>query len=137
MSDYVIPSELYYTRDHAWVKVEDGKIRIGVSDFMQKLAGEITFIRIPRVNKALASGATLCSIQSGKWAGKIKVPMNGTVLESNTALTTNPGLLNSACYTDGWICIIQPDDLTAGLGELLHGEETDKFFAEESAKHAK
>lgn len=137
MSEYVIPGELYYTNDHAWVKVEDGKIRIGVSDFMQKLAGEITFIRVPRANKTLAAGATLCSIQSGKWAGKIKVPMNGTVVDTNTELTTNPGLLNSDCYGAGWICVMEPDNLAAGLSELLHGEEADKFFTEESAKHSK
>jgi Glycine cleavage system H protein (lipoate-binding) len=137
MSEYVTPGELYYTRDHAWVKVEDGKIRIGVSDFMQRLAGEITFIRIPRANKTLAVGATLSSIQSGKWAGKLKTPMSGTVVETNSNLTTNPSLLNSDCYGEGWICVMQPDDLTAGLAELLHGEEADKFFTEESAKHAK
>lgn len=136
MSQYNTPSELYYTQDHAWVKVEDGKIRIGVSDFMQKLAGEITFIRIPRANKALAAGATLCSIQSGKWAGKIKVPMNGTVIEANSELTTNPKLLNEDSYNSGWICVMEPENLAAGLAELLHGEEADRFFTEEHAKHS-
>ena len=97
MAQYVIPQALYYTQDHAWVKVENGLIRIGMTDFMQKLAGEITFIRIPRVGKTLAAGATLCSIQSGKWAGKIKVPMSGTVLETNTGLTTQPKRLNEDC----------------------------------------
>jgi len=137
MSQYNTPGELYYTQDHAWIKVEDGKIRIGVSDFMQKLAGEITFIRIPRANKSLAAGATLCSIQSGKWAGKIKVPMNGTVVEANSELTTNPKLLNEDCYASGWICVMEPENLEAGLVGLLHGEEADRFFTEEHAKHSK
>ncbi len=137
MSQYLTPQGLYYTQDHAWVQVEGDKIRIGMTDFMQKLAGEITFIRIPRVNKNLAAGTTLCSIQSGKWAGKVKVPMNGTVLESNSALTTNPKLLNEDCYGTGWICVLQPDDLTAALTELLHGDEADRFFTEEHAKHVK
>lgn len=136
MSQYEIPKELYYTQDHAWVKVEGNTVRIGVSDFMQKLAGEITFIRVPRIGKALAEGATLCSIQSGKWAGKIKVPMSGKVLEANSALTTNPKLLNDDCYGAAWICVMEPDNLEEGLKTLFHGEAADKFFTEEHAKHS-
>ncbi|MEN6567970.1 MAG: glycine cleavage system protein H [Veillonellales bacterium] len=137
MSKYVIPQELYYTEDHAWIKLEGNTVRIGISDFMQQLAGEITFIRVPRVGKTLAAGATLSSIQSGKWAGKLKVPMNGKVLETNSALTTNPKLLNDDCYGQGWICVMEPEDLAGSLGTLLHGETAEKFFAEEEAKHAK
>ncbi|CQR73491.1 Glycine cleavage system H protein [Sporomusa ovata DSM 2662] len=137
MEQYNIPQGLYYTHDHAWVKVEGNTIRIGVTDFLQKLAGEITFIRIPRVGKALAAGATLSSIQSGKWAGKIQVPMAGKVLEANGELPTNPKLLNSDSYDAGWICVMEPDDLAAGLQNLIHGDDADKFFTEEHAKYAK
>ncbi|MDR3589225.1 MAG: glycine cleavage system protein H [Negativicutes bacterium] len=137
MAKYNIPQDLYYTRDHAWVRVEGNNIRIGVTDFMQQLAGEITFIRIPRAGKALAEGATLSSIQSGKWAGKIQVPLAGKVLEANMALPANPQLLNSDCYGAGWICVMEPDELTGGLQKLLHGPVADNFFAEEEVKHAK
>lgn len=137
MAQYEIPQGLYYTRDHAWVKVEDNTIRLGITDFMQKLAGEITFIRIPRVGKTLAAGATLSSIQSGKWAGKIQVPMAGKVLAANSELPANPKLLNSDSYGAGWICVMEPDDLAAGLQTLIHGDDADKFFTEEHAKFAK
>ncbi len=137
MAQYNIPQDLYYTRDHAWVKVEGANIRIGVTDFMQQLAGEITFIRIPRAGKELVEGATLSSIQSGKWAGKIQVPMTGKVLEVNMALPGTPQLLNSDSYGTGWICVMTPGDLAGGLSKLLHGPEVEKFIAEEAAKHAK
>ena len=137
MAQYNIPHDLYYTRDHAWVKVEGNCIRIGVTDFMQQLAGEITFIRSPRAGKELAEGATLSSIQSGKWAGKIQVPMTGKVLEANTQLPGNPKLLNSDSYGAGWICIMEPNDLAGGLQKLLQGAEADQFIAEEAVKHAK
>lgn len=137
MSQYDIPKGLYYTNDHAWVKVEGNQIRIGITDFMQKLAGEITFIRIPRAGKTLAAGATLSSIQSGKWAGKIQMPMAGKVVEANNELPANPKLLNSDCYGAGWICVMEPDDLAAGLKGLIHGDDADKFFTEEHAKFAK
>ena len=119
------------------MKVEGNRIRIGVTDFMQQLAGEITFIRIPRAGKELAEGATLSSIQSGKWAGKIQVPMTGKVLEANMQLPGNPKLLNSDSYGAGWICIMEPNDLAGGLQKLLQGTEADQFIAEEAAKHAK
>lgn len=137
MAQYNIPQDLYYTRDHAWVKVEGKSIRIGVTDFMQQLAGEITFIRIPRAGKELAEGATLSSIQSGKWAGKIQVPMTGKVLEANTALPGNPQLLNSDSYGAGWICVMEPNDLDGGLQKMLHGPEVEQFIAEEAVKHVK
>lgn len=137
MAQYDIPQGLYYTQDHAWVKVEGTTIRIGITDFMQKLAGEITFIRIPRAGKILTAGATLSSIQSGKWAGKVQVPMSGKVLEVNTQLPTNPKLLNSECYTEGWICVMEPEDLAGGLASLIHGAAADQFFAAEHEKYVK
>lgn len=137
MAQYTIPKDLYYTQDHAWVKVEGNSIRIGITDFMQRLAGEITFIRIPRVGKTLAAGATLSSIQSGKWAGKVQVPMAGKVLEVNTELPTNPKLLNTDSYGAGWICVMEPENLVEGLQGLIHGDNADKFFTEEHAKFVK
>lgn len=137
MAQYNIPQDLYYTRDHAWVKVEGSHIRIGVTDFMQQLAGEITFIRLPRAGKALAEGTTLSSIQSGKWAGKIQVPLAGKVVEANMSLPGNPKTLNSDSYGAGWICVMEPDDLAGGLQKLLHGPAVEQFIAEETAKHVK
>ncbi|MDF2874750.1 MAG: gcvH 2, partial [Sporomusa sp.] len=92
---------------------------------------------IPRVGKALAAGATLSSIQSGKWAGKIQVPMAGKVLEANSELPGNPKLLNSDSYGAGWICVMEPDNLVEGLQSLIHGDDADKFFTEEHAKFVK
>ena len=137
MAQYNIPQDLYYTRDHAWVKVEGNQIRVGVTDFMQQLAGEITFIRLPRAGKALAEGATLSSIQSGKWAGKIQVPLAGKIVEANMALPAGPKALNSDPYGAGWICVMEPDDLAGGLPKLLHGPAVEQFIAEETAKHVK
>jgi len=83
---YDVPDELYYTTDHAWIKVEGNQIRIGVTDFMQQLAGDISFIRVPRADKELPEGKTLASLQSGKWAGKLLVPMSGKVVDANKDL---------------------------------------------------
>ncbi|HOQ10203.1 MAG TPA: glycine cleavage system protein H [Syntrophomonadaceae bacterium] len=133
---YEMPDDLYYTTDHAWVKVEGSKIRIGITDFMQQLAGEITFIRIPRVDKVLEAGKTLASLQSGKWAGKILVPMKGKVVEVNKDLASNPRPLNEDPYGAGWIAVMEPEDLENGLKALLYGEKAVEWVKEEIAKHA-
>ncbi len=134
---YSLPDELYYTRDHAWVKVEGNRIRVGITDVMQKLAGDIAFIRVPRAGKTYEEGKTLASLQSGKWAGKIAAPMAGMVVEGNTTLTTSPGLLNSSPYGEGWIAVMEPADLETGLRTLLYGAEVEPWLLPELEEHEK
>lgn len=133
---YEMPDDLYYTTDHAWVKVEGSRIRIGITDFMQQMAGEITFIRVPRADKEMEVGKTLASLQSGKWAGKIAVPLKGKVVEVNKGLTANPKPLNEDPYGEGWIAVMEPEDLANGLNTLLHGAQAVDWLKEEIAKHA-
>ncbi|MGD0152284.1 MAG: glycine cleavage system protein H [Thermacetogeniaceae bacterium] len=133
---YEMPDDLYYTTDYAWVRVEGNRIRIGITDFMQQLAGEITFIRVPRAGKEMEAGKTLVSLQSGKWAGKVQIPMSGLVVEANKDLAANPKPLNADPYGQGWIAVIEPDDLAGGLTQLLHGAGLESWLREEIAKHA-
>jgi glycine cleavage system H protein len=133
---YTLPDDLYYTSDHAWVRVEGDRIRVGITDVMQGLAGDITFIRVPRAGKTFDEGKTLVSIQSGKWTGKILTPMPGTVLEANTTLTTNPGLLNSSPYDEGWVAVMEPMDLSSGLAGLRFGADVEPWISKELAEHA-
>lgn len=132
---YRLPDDLYYTQDHAWVRVDGDRIRVGITDVMQGLAGEISFIRVPRIGKTFVEGKTLASLQSGKWAGKIMSPMAGTVVESNTELTTNPRLLNSSPYEEGWIAVMEPAELTAGLAGLMQGADVEPWITRELAEH--
>jgi glycine cleavage system H protein len=134
---YKVPEDLYYTRDHAWIKIEGNRIRIGITDFTQQMAGEITFIRLPRVGKDLETDKTLFSLQSGKWAGKVLVPVAGRVTDVNTALAISPAPLNSDPYGEGWIAVMEPVNMAAIAAEMLHGEKAIAFLKEEIAKHAK
>jgi len=90
IESYDVPEDLYYTRDHAWVRIEGNRIRIGVTDFMQKMAGEITFVRLPRAGKDLEPDKTLFTLQSGKWSGKVLVPVAGKVVDANKDLARHP-----------------------------------------------
>lgn len=133
---YNMPDDLYYTKDHAWIKVEGDLIRIGITDFMQQLAGDLTFIRLPKADKHLDLGKTLTSLQSGKWAGKILVPMAGTIVEANRGLVDNPGTMNKDPYGQAWIAVMKPDDMAAGLKDLMQGADLEKWLMEEIASHA-
>lgn len=133
---YEMPDDLYYTADHAWVKVEGNQIRVGITDFMQQLAGEITFIRVPRAGKDLEAGKNLSSLQSGKWAGKIAVPVTGKVVDANKDLVTSPKPLNEDPYGQGWIAVMEPANMADVEANLMHGDKAVEFLKEEIAKHA-
>jgi glycine cleavage system H protein len=133
---YEVPDDFYYTNDHAWVRVENNHIRIGVTDFLQQMAGPITFVRVPRAGRDMEAGKTLCSLQSGKWAGKILVPMTGKVVDGNKDVALNPKLLNEDPYGRGWIAVMEPVNLSAGLSSLFYGESAIEWLKGEIAAHA-
>lgn len=133
---YEMPDDLYYTTDHAWVKIEGKQIRVGITDFMQRMAGDITFVRVPRAGKDLEAGKNLCSMQSGKWAGKIAMPVSGKVVEANKDLASAPKPLNVDPYGQGWIAVIEPANPADVEANLLYGDKAIAFVKEEIVKHA-
>ena len=133
---YEMPEDLYYTTDHAWVKIEGNQIKVGITDFMQQLAGEITFVRVPRVGKDMEAGKNLCSMQSGKWAGKIAVPVTGKIIDVNKDLASAPKPLNDDPFGQGWIAVMEPANMADVEANLLKGDKAIDFIKEEIAKHA-
>lgn len=132
---YEMPDDLYYTTDHAWVKIEGNQIRVGVTDFMQQLAGDITFVRVPRAGKDMEAGKNLASMQSGKWAGKVAVPVTGKVVDVNKDLAATPKPLNADPYGQGWIAVMEPANMEDVKANLLYGDKAIEFIKEEIVKH--
>jgi glycine cleavage system H protein len=132
---YEMPDDLYYTTDHAWVKIEGNQIRVGITDFMQQLAGDITFIRVPRAGKDMEAGKNLASMQSGKWAGKVAVPVTGKVVDVNKDLAATPKPLNADPYGQGWIAVMEPANMEDVKANLLYGDKAIEFVKEEIVKH--
>lgn len=108
---YTMPEDLYYEENHYWVKPEGDLLIIGMDDFAQKLAGEIVFVQLPDDGKKLKLGKTFSKVESGKWLGKIKAPVDGVVEAVNEELEENPGLINEDCYGKGWMFKVRPDDM--------------------------
>ena len=133
---YNFPEELYYDPDHFWVRVEGDELVMGMDDFAQKLAGEIVFVQLPDEGKKLKKGKKLAKVESGKWLGKIKSPVNGELIAVNEELELKPELINQDCYGSGWMYRLKAGDLSE-LNDLIHGADAlESWVAEEIAKHA-
>jgi glycine cleavage system H protein len=116
-----IPSELSYSPDHEWVRVEDGRARIGITDYAQDALGDVVFVDVPEVGAAVERGATVSEVESTKSVSEIYAPISGTIVEVNADLADNPQKLNDDPYGDGWILVIEPAG-ESHLGELLDAE---------------
>ena len=116
-----------YTRDHVWVLSENGRARIGLSDFAQKELGDVAYIELPEVGRAVSRGDALCSIDSLKSASEIYAPVSGTVIETNRALAAEAGcaLVNSDPLGAGWIAVIQLSDASEIDGLLSEPQYAD------------
>jgi glycine cleavage system H protein len=116
-----IPSDLRYSTDHEWARVEEGRVRIGITDYAQDALGDVVFVEVPEVGTKVERGATFSEVESTKSVSEIYAPVSGTIAEVNAELADSPERLNDDPYGEGWICIIEPTD-PAQLDELLDAE---------------
>ena len=131
---YNLPDDLYYHKEHMWVKVEGDTAIVGLTDFSQKLAGEMSFIEMPEEDADVEKDEVIGSYETGKWMGKIFAPLTGKIIEINEEVEDDPSLINSDPYGKGWIYKIKlsnPDE----INELMKGESAVKWLEEEIAKH--
>ena len=116
-----IPSGLRYSTDHEWARVEEGRVRIGITDYAQDALGDVVFVEVPEVGTKVERGASFSEVESTKSVSEIYAPVSGVIAEINADLTDSPERLNDDPYGEGWICIIDPTD-PAQLDELLDAE---------------
>ena len=124
-----IPSSLLYTNDHIWIKKEDGKIRLGITEHAQSELGDIVFIELPEEGDQLQRGEPFGSAESVKTVSELYTPFSGKVVEKNNELEDKPELVNESPYEKAWMLVIEPDneeDLKALMdAEAYHSLLTD------------
>ena len=126
--DYEFPEDRLYDREHAWFKKNGEEITIGVTDFFQKSANEIVFVELPNTGRVLETGKPFASIESGKWVGRVKSSINGTVVKTNGELKDFPYLLNESPYDEGWMVTVKPDEASeSNLLDLSKPEQLKEF----------
>ena len=113
-----IPSNLKYTKEHEWIRVEGEVAYVGITDYAQGELGEIVFVEIETVGESLAENATFGSVEAVKTVSDLFMPMSGEILEMNPALEDHPELVNNEPYGDGWMIKVAINDL-AELDTLL------------------
>ncbi|MNK18527.1 Glycine cleavage system H protein [compost metagenome] len=112
------PSELKYTKDHEWVKVEGNEAFIGITDFAQRELGDIVYIDINTVGDEVGKDEVFGTVEAVKTVSDLFMPVTGTVLEINAALNDNPELVNSDPYGQGWMVKVAVADASQVEGLL-------------------
>ena len=114
-----IPSELLYTKDHEWVKIEGDIATVGVTDFAQGELGDIVYVEIETEGETIDAGEVFGTVEAVKTVSDLFMPVSGEVVEVNTDLEGNPEVVNSDPYGDGWMIKIKVQD----KGDLLISAE--------------
>jgi glycine cleavage system H protein len=97
------PDDLRYTKDHEWIRLENGRGTVGITDFAQDALGDVVFVELPAVGTALTAGQTFGVVESNKTVSDLFAPVAGDVVEVNEELRTRPELVNQDPYGAGWM----------------------------------
>lgn len=120
---------LYYTRDHEWLKISGNEAYIGITDFAQEQLGDIVYVELPEVDDEFEQEEDFSAIESVKAASDVYMPVDGIIIEINEELLDSPELLNVDAY-ENWIVKIEITDLDQ-LEGLLTSEEYEELIVEE------
>jgi len=126
----LFPKELKYQKTDEWVKIEGDIATVGVSDYAQDALSDVVYVELMvEVGDKVNQGDTLATVESVKAAADVNIPVNGEVVELNTALSDSPELINESPYEEAWIAKIKlaPE---AGLENLLDAETYEKYCQE-------
>jgi glycine cleavage system H protein len=110
VSKYEIPDDLYYSREDEWVRLERNRVTIGITDYAQQQLGDIVFVELPEVGRALERGEPFGVVESVKAVSDLFAPVTGEVVEVNEALAEAPDAINADCYGDGWMLVVEIND---------------------------
>ena len=113
-----LPDDVRYAEDHEWVRSEDEKTRIGISDYAQDQLGDIVYVELPQVGDTFNKGEEFGTVESVKAVAELYMPIGGEILAVNTALEESPELVNKSPYGDGWLIEVKPAD-SAELDALM------------------
>jgi glycine cleavage system H protein len=124
-----LPDDLYYQpEDHLWVRLEGKQARIGLDDLAQQSAGPVSAVRLKPAGRPIAKGRPFGTMEAGKYVGPLKAPIAGQVVEINEEVMSQPGLLNSDPYSQGWLILVEPEDAARDLAALIHGVAVQAFL---------
>ena len=106
-----IPENLFYTKDHEWISIEGNIATIGITDFAQGELGDIVYVEVETIDETIAAEEVFGTVEAVKTVSDLFMPLNGTVIEFNEALTDAPEVVNDDPYGEGWMIKVQLDNV--------------------------
>jgi glycine cleavage system H protein len=128
------PTQFRYTKEHEWIDAKGDQATIGITDYAQHELGDVVFVELPAAGSKLAAGKTFSSVESVKAVSEIYAPVNGEVVEANSALQTAPESINSDPHGAGWLVkikITNPEEVAALMDAKAY-----EAYIEEKKKEA-
>ena len=120
--DYNFPDDLYYDKNHGWLRIEGNLATQGVNEFAAKTAKEIVYVEVPRVGREVEQGKPFMSMESGKWVGRVHALVSGKIAGVNEELEWEPTRINSSPYEGGWLVKVECSNL-GELGNLMRADD--------------
>ena len=129
MSNY--PSDLRYTKDHEWARIDGKRVVIGITEFAVHQLGDITMVELPKEGESFRREQVLGTIESVKAVSDIYAPLSGKVVKTNDPLRDSPETLNEECYDEGWMVELELSSLDE-IKQLMTSEEYAKYVKDHS-----
>ncbi|MEO0100503.1 MAG: glycine cleavage system protein GcvH [candidate division WOR-3 bacterium] len=125
----LVPDDLFYTKTHEWVKIEDNTALCGITDFAQKELSDIVYVDITEMGKELNQGERFGTIEAVKTVSDLYLPVSGEIIQVNDLIKNDPGIINQEPYGRGWIIKIRIKNKEE-LKNLLKAEDYKKHIGE-------
>ena len=125
------PEDLFYTKDHEWLRVDGGEGTVGITGFASEALGDVVYVELPEVGEKFQQGKPFGSVESVKSVNELFIPVSGEIVAVNTNLVDAPELVNNSPYEDGWMIRLKITAKTE-VDALLTATEYEDFVAEQS-----
>jgi glycine cleavage system H protein len=127
------PDDLYYSKDHEWIRVDGDRGTVGITDHAQQQLGDVVYVELPALGASYKHGDPFGSVESVKAVSELFLPVTGNILEVNAVLADQPEFVNTDPHGDGWMVVVQIAD-SEELNTLMRAADYEKFVKEEGGE---
>jgi len=128
-SQYRIPDDLHYTKEHEWARSLAGVVTVGITDYAAKTLNDVVYVSLPSVGQEIKQSASFGTVESIKAVSELYSPFSGTVTKVNTELSDHPELVNKSPYEEGWIIEIKASKIAEEEQNLLDSKQYLEFLS--------
>jgi glycine cleavage system H protein len=104
------PDDVRYTKEHEWARAENGRLRVGITDYAQDALGDVVYVDLPEIGSTVSASHAFGEVESTKSVSDVFSPIDGTIVERNPLLEDHPELVNEQPFGDGWLVLVDPAD---------------------------